>query len=402
MDGDMSKTFQHSPTAYDAAMGIAAFAVASFFCGSAVNIQQLVLFRFSQGLAAGAIFISSHTMITESWPVGRRATSQALFILCLTVGGAMTAPVGGFITDDFGWRYMFFAEIPAGIILLLLVLICIRNKSSKKEAADILETQIGEIGRTDIIEKPAEARHEDWAGMTLLSIGGSFLYCALSFGFPGHWFTSRYIMPPMLIGATAMGLFIWRQFFTQPSKSDNLQTGLIMSFILCFITLAARCMIAGFGILNAQIDAWFWIYIFTYIFTGAITVALLQTTNVMKYLIAGGLLCFAVYVYATCSMPSADPKGLMLICGVIVCVFSITVSTLTLSGLQGRQLGLGIAAYNVIQQIGGSLGIAVSRHATRDNYDAFHLFMWVVVAICLASAPFVMYAVKGVKELINE
>lgn len=108
-------------------VAIVFFAAGAFFCGNASVITSLILSRFLQGIGGGAMLILSHTIITESWPVEKRATSQLFVALALMIGAGLSAPVGGYITDNFGWLFVFFANIPLGVIAGVLVLVFVRN-----------------------------------------------------------------------------------------------------------------------------------------------------------------------------------------------------------------------------------------------------------------------------------
>ncbi|SFW75010.1 MFS transporter [Chitinophaga sancti] len=110
-------------------VAIGFFVAGAFFCGNANVITSLILFRFLQGIGGGAMLILSHTVITESWPVEKRATSQLFVALGLMIGAGLSAPAGGYITDNFGWLFVFFANIPLGVIAGVLVLVFVRNGS---------------------------------------------------------------------------------------------------------------------------------------------------------------------------------------------------------------------------------------------------------------------------------
>jgi DHA2 family multidrug resistance protein len=90
-------------------------------CGNANNIWELVAFRFIQGLGGGALLVTAQTIITESYPVAKRGMAQAIYGMGVIVGPTWTA-IRGYIVDHFSWPYIFYINIPIGIIATLLTL----------------------------------------------------------------------------------------------------------------------------------------------------------------------------------------------------------------------------------------------------------------------------------------
>src|SRR3954464_492482 len=131
------------------AVSIIIFTVASFLCGNATNIWELVFFRFLQGLGGGALLVTSQTIITESYPPEKRGMAQAIYGMGVIIGPTLGPPLGGYIVDHFTWPYIFYINIPLGIIATLLTLAFVRSPKYGEKSA-----------RADI----------DWLGIGLLSI----------------------------------------------------------------------------------------------------------------------------------------------------------------------------------------------------------------------------------------
>src|SRR3954462_13828694 len=129
------------------AASIIIFTICSFLCGNATGIWELVLFRFMQGIGGGALLVTSQTIITESYPPEKRGMAQAIYGLGVIVGPTLGPPLGGFIIDHSSWPYIFYINIPLGIIAALLTLQFVR---SPRYAA---KSSVGDI---------------DWAGIGLL------------------------------------------------------------------------------------------------------------------------------------------------------------------------------------------------------------------------------------------
>jgi DHA2 family multidrug resistance protein len=98
------------------AASIILFTICSFLCGNATTITELIIFRFLQGVGGGALLVTSQTIITESYPPEKRGMAQAIYGMGVIIGPTLGPPLGGFITDHAGWPYIFYINIPLGII----------------------------------------------------------------------------------------------------------------------------------------------------------------------------------------------------------------------------------------------------------------------------------------------
>src|SRR6187551_3860602 len=109
------------------ATSIVIFTVASFLCGNASNIWELVAFRFVQGMGGGALLVTAQTIITESYPVAKRGMAQAIYGMGVIVGPTLGPPLGGYIVDHFSWPYIFYINVPIGVIATLLTMQFVRS-----------------------------------------------------------------------------------------------------------------------------------------------------------------------------------------------------------------------------------------------------------------------------------
>src|SRR3954469_12343193 len=109
------------------AASIIIFTTASFLCGNATSIWELVAFRFLQGLGGGALLVTSQTIITESYPPEKRGMAQAIYGLGVIIGPTLGPPLGGYIVDHANWSWIFYINIPIGIIAVLLTLQFVRS-----------------------------------------------------------------------------------------------------------------------------------------------------------------------------------------------------------------------------------------------------------------------------------
>src|ERR1035437_6869025 len=134
------------------AASIILFTVCSFLCGNATGLWELVFFRFLQGLGGGALLVTSQTIITESYPSEKRGMAQAIYGLGVIIGPTLGPPLGGYIVEHYSWPYIFYINIPVGIIAAILTIRFVRSPKYKE--------------KTPI-------RQVDFLGIALLTIGVS-------------------------------------------------------------------------------------------------------------------------------------------------------------------------------------------------------------------------------------
>ena len=170
------------------AASIIIFTVFSFLCGNATNIWELVIFRFIQGIGGGALLVTSQTIITESYPPEKRGMAQAIYGLGVIIGPTLGPPLGGYIIDHYSWPYIFYINIPIGIIATLLTLQFVR---SPKYAEKSLASEI------------------DWLGIGLLALAVGSLQYVLEKGQDDDWFSSNTIIILSVTAIFGLFFFMW-------------------------------------------------------------------------------------------------------------------------------------------------------------------------------------------------
>src|ERR1019366_7390740 len=109
------------------------FTTASFFCGNAHNIWELVIFRFIQGIGGGALLSTAQSILMETWPREQMGTATAIFGIGVVVGPTIGPTLGGFITDHWSWPWIFFINIPLGIIAAILTMQYIKESAHRQQ-----------------------------------------------------------------------------------------------------------------------------------------------------------------------------------------------------------------------------------------------------------------------------
>lgn len=337
------------------AASIIIFTVASFLCGNATNIWELVAFRFIQGLGGGALLVTSQTIITESYPPEKRGMAQAIYGLGVIIGPTLGPPLGGYIVDNFSWPYIFYINIPIGVIATLLTLQFVRSPkyAEKTDKADI-----------------------DWWGMAFLAIAVGSLQYVLERGQEDDWFNSSAIITLTVAAFLGFYFFIWRELrYKNPIvdlrvlKNGNLRIGTILSFILGFGLYGSTFIIplytqATLGWTAQQSGMLLIPAALTTAFMMPIIGRLLQKGVPQQYLVAGGMLLFFIYSFWGYKVLTPDTGKdaffwLLIARGIGMGMLFIPITTLSLSTLKGREIGQGAAFTGMMRQLGGSFGIAL-------------------------------------------
>jgi len=337
------------------AASIMLFTVCSFLCGQSTGIWELVLFRFLQGVGGGALLVTSQTIITESYPPEKRGMAQAIYGMGVIVGPTLGPPLGGYITDHAGWPYIFYINIPLGVIAALLTLQFVR---SPRYAA---KTAVKDV---------------DWAGIGLLAIFVGSLQYVLERGHEEDWFTSQNIIFFTVMAVLGLFFFIWRELtYDNPIvrlkvlKNRNLRIGTMLSFIMGFGLYGSTFIIPLY---TQQILGWDATQAGLLMVPAALTTAflmpmmgkLMQSKIKFNYLIAVGMLIFFVFCFWGYRILTPDTgKGsffwMLIMRGIAMAFLFLPITLMSLSTLKGREIGDGAAFTGMMRQLGGSFGIAI-------------------------------------------
>lgn len=337
------------------AASIILFTVCSFLCGNATGIWELVAFRFLQGLGGGALLVTSQTIITESYPPEKRGMAQAIYGMGVIVGPTLGPPLGGYITDMAGWPYIFYINIPLGIIAALLTLQFVRSPKYAEKSS---------------------TRDIDWAGIGLLAIFVGSLQYILEKGHDDDWFASSNIIFFTVTAVLGGFFFIWRELtFRNPVvqlrvlKNRNLSIGTILSFIMGFGLYGSTFIIPLY---TQQILGWSATQAGMLMVPAALTTAflmpfmgkMLQGGARPNILISLGMLIFFFFCFWGYKILTPDTSKdaffwMLIMRGIAMALLFIPITMMSLSTLKGRQIGDGAAFTGMMRQLGGSFGIAL-------------------------------------------
>jgi DHA2 family multidrug resistance protein len=346
------------------AASVIIFTICSFLCGNAHSITELIIFRFLQGMGGGALLVTSQTIITESWPPEKRAMAQAIYVLGIIVGPTLGPPLGGFIVDNYSWPFIFYINIPIGVIATLLTLAYIRSPKyeQKRSASEI-----------------------DWLGIFLLAVGISSLQYVLEKGQEDDWFNSSLIITLCITAFLGLYLFVWRQLETKfpvvnlrVLKNGNLRMGVMLSFVMGFGTFGSTFVIPLFtqSLLGWTAQQAGLLQLPSTLFVAVmmpIVAILIQKGVRQKYLIAAGMFIFYIFCMLSYKIITPDTSAgdffwPLMVRGLGMGLLSVPVSTMSLSTLKGQEIGQGAAFTGMMRQLGGSFGVTlISTFLSRET-----------------------------------
>ncbi len=346
------------------AASIMIFTVCSFLCGNANGIWELVLFRLFQGMGGGALLATSQTIITEAYPPEKRNMAQAIYGLGVIVGPTLGPPLGGFIVENYSWPYIFYINIPIGVIATLLTLQFVRNPNYGKKSA------VADI---------------DWLGIFLLALSVGSLQYVLEKGQDDDWFSDAYIVVLTCTAFLGGFFFIWRQLtFRNPIvnlrvlKNGNLRVGTILTFLLGFGLYGSTFIIPVY---TQSTLGWTAFQSGMLMVPAALTTAFLMPIVGMilskgvpqQFLVSLGMLIFAVFCFwgyniLTNNTPRDSFTWMLVARGVGLPLLFIPITSLSLSTLKGQEIGQGVAFTGMMRQVGGSFGVAlITTFMARQN-----------------------------------
>jgi len=137
---------------------IALFTLASFMCGNAGSLEALVFWRIIQGLGGGALLSTSQAILYEEFPREEYGTAMAIFGVGVMVGPTLGPTVGGWITDMYGWPWIFYINIPFGMLALALTMSFINDSQHQQKTGRVDWLGLGLLAGRRRAADPARAR----------------------------------------------------------------------------------------------------------------------------------------------------------------------------------------------------------------------------------------------------
>jgi DHA2 family multidrug resistance protein len=328
------------------------FTLASALCGFSTNLWELVAFRFLQGIGGGALLSTSQAILFETFPPKERGLASGIFSLGVIIGPSIGPVMGGYIVDNMSWQWIFYVNIPIGLMAALLSFIYLRPTKGSDDNRPV-----------------------DWTGIVLLAVGVGALQVVLERGETDDWFAATYIIILSILSGLALILLVWWELRVahpvinfRVLKSTTLSISAIMTFVLGFGLFSA---VFVFPLYAQRIIGYSAFQTGTMLLPGTMTAALispvlgrmLQSGIRPQYLIITGFLFSAIFGFmmSRSNLETGVAYFFMplIFRGLGAALLIVPLTALAVSELQPQDIPQGAALNNMMRQMGGSFGIAL-------------------------------------------
>lgn len=341
------------------------FLAFSAACAHAQNLQQMILLRAVQGFSGGVLIPMAFTIIITMLPKAKQPIGLALFALSATFAPAIGPTIGGYLTENFGWQYIFYVNLAPGALMLAMLWVSLEPAPMKLSLL----------------------HQGDWPGIVTMAIGLATLQAALEDGNKDDWFGSPYIVRLSIIAAVSLSLFIVIELTAKRPLLNlrllvrrNFGFGILANFLLgtalygsVFILPVYLSRIQGYN--SEQIGlvlAW----------TGLPQLALIPLVPRLmrrfdsRLVIGIGFALFAVSNFMNIHLTADTAADQLLWPNIVRAVGQALVfaplSAVATAGIERENAGSASALFNMMRNLGGAMGIAILQTflSKREQYHS--------------------------------
>jgi DHA2 family multidrug resistance protein len=290
------------------------FLVMSVSCAFAQDLSQMIVLRALQGFFGGVLIPLSFTITLTMLPRSKQPIGLAMFAVSATFAPAIGPTIGGYLTETYGWQYIFYVNLVPGAIMLATLWPSLKPAPMKLWML----------------------RQGDWLGIATLAIGLASLQTVLEEGNKDDWFGSPFIVRLAVVAAVSLALFFWIEFTTPRPQTQGYNSEQV-GMVLAWTGLPQLVLIPCVPFLMKHIDA--------------------------RFLVAVGFGLFAASCFMNLAI-SPDYAGDQLFAPNLVravgqALVLTPLSALATGGIERENAGSASAMFNMMRNLGGSMGIAV-------------------------------------------
>jgi DHA2 family multidrug resistance protein len=340
---------------------VAMFTFSSFLCGFAPSLTWLLIFRVMQGIGGGGLAPSEQSILADTFEPRQRGMAFAIYGVAIVFAPAIGPTLGGWLTDNYNWRWIFFINIPVGILSLILTYRLVHESEEAKK-----EHQAAWHGGLRV----------DYVGFGLVALGLGALQVVLDKGQEDDWLGSHFILMFAVVAVVGiLGAIVWEVWIAEKPvvdlalmKHGNLWRTMILMFTVGFILNATTVLIPQFvqDLLNYNAEQAGMIlmpggFILMMIFPIA---GKLVSVVQPKWLMVAGLMITAGAVWhmsgfnANVSFQNVAMARIYQVIGLPL--FFVPLNTLAYSNLPPGKSNNASALMNLMRNLGGSVGIALA------------------------------------------
>jgi len=333
-------------------LSILIFTLASLLCGMAMNMPMLILARVLQGVGGGGMQPLAQSILLESFPPHQHGTAMAVYGIGVVVAPIIGPTLGGWITDSYSWRWIFYINLPIGLLALFMVNLYVEDPPYLRKAFN------GAI---------------DYLGFGFMAVWLGSLQLVLDKGQEADWFAAPWVCWTCFLSVLALVCFIVRELtdrepivHLQVLLDRNFAVGTLITGIYGFVLYGATAMLPlflqtmmGYSALQSGLSV---------SPRGIGAMASMMAVGLLVRYIDGrllmvfgfSLLCLSTWMLSHISLEIGMASVVMpnVINGFAMGFIFVPLTTLALSQLRKQEMGNAAGIYNLMRNIGGSIGIA--------------------------------------------
>jgi DHA2 family multidrug resistance protein len=339
---------------------VALFTVSSFMCGLAPTLSTLIIFRVLQGAGGGGLQPSEQSILADTFAPEQRGMAFAIYGMAIVLAPAIGPTLGGWITDNYDWRWIFFINIPVGIISLLLSQRMIEDPPHLTRERQVARRRGMRI---------------DFMGLALLALTFGPLQVVLDKGEEDNWFQSHLIVVFAVIAAVALLVgVIWELYRKDPVvdlrlfKNRSFAASAFMMFALGFVLYSTTVLLPEFVQLLMGYTAQEAGMMLSP--GGLVIIVLMPAVGIMlsridaRWLIAFGFITIALALYhmtgINLEMSWGHAMMLRVYQSIGLAFLFVPINTISYAGVKPEQNNQVSGLMNLMRNIGGSVGISLS------------------------------------------
>ncbi len=346
---------------------VVVFVLASLLCGASPSLGMLIICRVIQGAAGGALIPMSQAILLERFPLHQQGMANAIFGVGVMFGPVVGPILGGWLTDQSSWRWIFYINVPTGIVALIMLKAFVSDPPYLKKE---METVDG------------------W-GLVLLTVGIGALQIALDKGQQDDWLNSSFIVTCLLTAAICLSLLVWVEWRRQKPvvnlrlfKDMSFAAGNLVMFMVGFALYGAISIIP----LHLQSMMGYTATLSGLVLApgGGSTLFFMPIAAILmkridsRLLVFFGLFCGAYSMFLLHNYSLQTSFGAFIwpriVNGIGLAFIFVPLTTVTLGNIPKKQMGDASGIFNLLRNIGGSIGIAaattmLARYSQMDQLD---------------------------------
>jgi DHA2 family multidrug resistance protein len=341
------------------------FTLASMACGLVRTLPMMVLFRVIQGIGGGVLITVSQAILRETFPPEEQGFAMGLYGMGVVLAPAFGPTLGGWLTDQYTWPWIFYVNVPIGVVCVLMLIRYVHDPP-------YLIRERGQL---------------DWSGLALMAIGLGALQLMLEKGEEKDWFESRLIVILALVAAVGLVLFVWRELRARRpavdlrlSKNISFSSATLMGGVLgmglygsLFVLPLFLQRLLGYTAMESGL---------TLMPRSLAMVVIMPLSGALynrigpRVLVSAGLFISAISFFQL-SQLSTNVSAWDLVLpqvwqGVGFGLIFVALSTAALATLPKPKMTAAAGLYNVVRQIFGSVGIALAATEISAGTQRYH------------------------------